>query len=411
MPQYRYVARTEENGPQAPGTIEAPSRAAALAQLRHQGLWVSELRDAESDSDRGGRGPQSSAAQPGWAKGPWHAFWPIPTFAYGSFFLQLGQLIGAGVNMHEAVLSLRTRIGTRRLQRVLTEIAPAISAGGNLGDQLEHYPQLFPPHICGMVRAGETSGKLPEVCTEMAEAFRLETIVWAGMTIPKLLYSFVILIALFSVTMPEMLNHGENLQQCLSWYLSNTVPRLVRIILIALLAYQFLRTVLNLRSVKSLKDTILYYLPGINVFLRNAASARFLGALRILIGAGIEFAQALDIAATATGSSVMARQIKRAAERLRTGSSAHDALANCVALPADMRGQLATAEQSGRYDDTLDGLSAIANQRRKTWMYGLKTITYVLGAVLIVAIIGYGVCYGWKHFYEIIIDKFGAEEG
>ena len=403
MPVYEYQAK-RESGEEVKGTVEAPSRPAALVQLRQQRLWISQLRDVAA--------PTASATrdQPLWAKSPWHAFWPIASYGYTSFFRQLGQLIGAGVGMHEALTSLRERVGSGRLQRVLREVTPAISAGGNLADQFTRYPQLFPPHIIGMIRAGEASGNLPEVGEEIARAYELETLTWTGMLIPKLLYGFMILLAAFVVSMPEMLAHGDNLKQCLGWWTANALPVIVKWVVIVFVAYQFLRTVLNFRQIRAFKDIIIYYIPGVNVFLRNAAASRFVWCLKILISAGVQFPQALDTAASATGNAVMAKQLQRAAEKMRRGVPGAEALAGCRALPEDMRGQLATAEQSGRYDDTLNGLSETANFRRKTWMSRLRMLTYALLVVTVVVIVGAAIIMGWKHYYEIIIQKFSAEE-
>jgi type II secretory pathway component PulF len=414
MARFRYKAR-QESGPDTQGEVEAPSRVLAINQLRQQGMWITELQEV------GTAGVASSVHQAGWAKNPWHAFRPISSVAYTGFFRQLGQLVGSGVNMHDAVLSLQSRVGNRRLQRVLREIAPIISAGGTLSAGLERYPQFFPAHIVGMIRGGEAAGKLDEVCSEIARGYELETLTWAGMIIPKLLYVGMVIVALFSVTMPEMLQHGGDpaqsvgqygyLHQCLAWYFHNTVPKIVRGILIVFIVYEVLRTVLNLGPVRTFRDTVMYFIPAANIFIRNAACSRFVWALKILIGAGIEFPRALDTAATATGNVVMARQIQRAAERVRLGIPATDALVGCSALPVDMRSQLITAEQTGRFDETLTGLSDIANRRRKQWMFWLRMGSFGFMAVTIVVIVAVATIMGWKHYYEIIIDKFGNMDG
>ena len=404
MPVYEYEAK-RESGEEVKGTVEAASRPAALVQLRQQRLWVSHLKDIAAPAAAG-----PGRDQPLWAKSPWHAFWPIASYGYTSFFRQFGQLIGAGVGMHEALTSLRERVGSGRLKRVLREVAPAISAGGQLADQFARYPQLFPPHIIGMVRAGEASGNLPEVGEEIARAYELETLTWTGMLIPKLLYGSTLLLAVFVAWFPEMLAHGENLQQCLNWWKANIVPPTIKWVAIVFVGYQFLRTLLNLRAICTLKDTVLYYIPGFSVFLRNAAASRFVWCLKILISAGVQFPQALDTAATATGNAVMAKQLQRAAEKMRRGVPGAEALAGCRALPEDMRGQLATADQSGRYDDTLSGLSETANFRRKTWMSRLRMLTYALLGVTIAIVVGATLIRAYPRLYEIQIEKATSEE-
>lgn len=84
-------------------------------------------------------------------------------------FSQLAALLRSGVNPHDACETLAHRVRHSGLQRACRDVAGSAREGAPISTVLARYPFLFPPHVVGIVRAGEAGGFLPEACARVAE--------------------------------------------------------------------------------------------------------------------------------------------------------------------------------------------------------------------------------------------------
>src|SRR5260370_36143751 len=75
---------------------------------------------------------------------------------------QLEELLGAGVQLVEALGTLADQSTRPTVKRMLSQVREAVREGSSLADALAAHPNVFSDLYVGMVRAGETAGALKE---------------------------------------------------------------------------------------------------------------------------------------------------------------------------------------------------------------------------------------------------------
>src|SRR4029077_3767245 len=91
-----------------------------------------------------------------------------------NFCFHLEQLTGAGVPLIESLIDLRDSIENTRFREVISGVIESIQGGLKLSHALAQYPQIFTPVFSSLVRAGEDTGKLPDVLKSLVESLKWE---------------------------------------------------------------------------------------------------------------------------------------------------------------------------------------------------------------------------------------------
>ncbi|MEZ0326242.1 MAG: type II secretion system F family protein [Fimbriimonas sp.] len=191
MPFFQYSA-TDKAGRQVNGTLQAASPDAAVQALRGAGLTTVDIRApkkqialAQTPRTATPVPPPSRIAEPSTRapiQRPRPQFHPITVAAAqqetvktrpGSdkdlYFLltQLGDFYRTGISPSQALMHLADR--SPDLYRQSLKYASAkVGEGGSLADALAKYPNLYPEHVIGCIRAGEAAGFVPDAVSRMA---------------------------------------------------------------------------------------------------------------------------------------------------------------------------------------------------------------------------------------------------
>ena len=141
MPTYRYIPLATAGGPAMAGTIDAPTRAAAVRELADRGITPSRLEEA---------GDSFASI----AKGSFRSRSPMSSIELASFMVELATAVGAGLPV---VPSLRTiqRTGRTAAQREqLNRVIDDVEAGESLADALKRAGKPFGELVVSLVHAG-----------------------------------------------------------------------------------------------------------------------------------------------------------------------------------------------------------------------------------------------------------------
>jgi type II secretory pathway component PulF len=405
---FRYEARKPDGGSET-GEIEAKSRGHALVLLRERGLLVDALGEA-------GR-PQAARQETSGGQGILYPLWPIRASSLAFFFDQLGRLLSAGVTPHEAFASMQERVGGR-LRRVCREGATASAGGGAISAHLARYPRYFAPHVIAMMRAGELSGALPEVCQELRGEFEGEASVARWMSVIKVYLALNLLPCVFVPSFPGMLKHINQkgatpmdvLRPGLQWYGQHVVHYVLPWLVLLAAVWLVAKVVLNLPGLTGVRDWLSLYVPVVSAGSRRAIVARFMRTLELLQRAAVPPAQALHEAALATGNRLVAARVAAPAARLREGGSMAEALrASGVFSPAQV-GLLATAEQTGTMEDALSQLSARTREEREGFAKIATRGGCVAGIVISAVCVLFAAAAGYLAFYQTLFKIFESPD-
>jgi len=176
MPLFRYTA-ADASGRVLEGTLQAASGQEATRLLQQQGLRVDSLSGgAGPGATRAVTVPVSQQVQP--ISRPVSTPAPVSADVVRTrkgkdkhlilIFSQLASYFRAGMDPRRAFEDVAYKCHPNYRDSLL-EVSRRAGEGFRLADILERYPDLYPPHVVGMVRAGEAAGFLPEAFQEVAD--------------------------------------------------------------------------------------------------------------------------------------------------------------------------------------------------------------------------------------------------
>jgi len=89
-----------------------------------------------------------------------------------AFFGGLAKCLERDISTIKSLQLQAGRLKSPRFRGVVAEVAHQITEGEKLSDAMGKYPDVFPADTLALIRAGEESGQLPEVCHQIAKGQR-----------------------------------------------------------------------------------------------------------------------------------------------------------------------------------------------------------------------------------------------
>ena len=104
------------------------------------------------------------------------------------FSRQFATMINSGLSMLRALSILEEQQPNKAFQAILTETRLEVESGSALSISMAKHPEIFPPLMVNMIRAGEVGGFLDKVLVQIADNYesevRLRGKVKSAMTYP-----------------------------------------------------------------------------------------------------------------------------------------------------------------------------------------------------------------------------------
>ena len=159
--KFTYRARRTEGGDLVRGTVEALDHAAAVRELRRQGLAILsvELGDLqaavgeESDPQRRRRRLAKAMSKDDVV----------------AFCQQLSVMLRTGVPLAESLDTFAAQASKKDVRDFVTLIKDDVCEGEDFSAVLARYPETFPTILVSLMRAAEASGKLDEMLARVAK--------------------------------------------------------------------------------------------------------------------------------------------------------------------------------------------------------------------------------------------------
>jgi len=385
MPRFAYVA-VDANGQRRSGTLTASNQRELEERLRQEGLWlVSSRVQAQREETvttrrrlrlRGGRRRKELI----------------------NFCTMMTFMLEAGIPLVEAIGYAASDCENRIFQQALLGIREGLESGYNLYEAMSQYPGIFPQAMVYLVRAGEASGNLPDVLTDLRHYFE-----WIDQTLadirqatayPVIVMALVLCLVmfLFTVVIPKF--------QKLLEATNATLPALTQFVFhLGQLAQEFwwlpillfggFPMIFSFLSRRS--PTIAYHIDQIRMkiplfgpLFHMIACSRYAHNLGLLYRAGINILQALELTSSLTGSPVMEKRVLLLKDAVERGQTLGEAMRDDPIFPALLVRMVAIGERSGRLDEALGNVAQYYNIiiPRK-----LKRILSLLEPLLIVTIV------------------------
>jgi len=359
MPVFRLETRTQE-GELRRQVVVAQTRDVAVRQMRARGVYVVNVRKVRIPRTR--------------KPGPWLAsvFRPVSPREKAVFFLQLHELLSAGIHPVEALEELKTTTRAPSLRRFCDEGARRVAEGLSLAELFASYPEIFEPWVVGAVSAAERSGEFEALIQPLEEEYRAGERERKRLVYPVTYGKAIAAFSLIAATIPVAITHG------LAFWITNTILNGGPLVLMAIAAWYALRFVGALPPVRSVSERLALRLPVVGPGRRTAYSLRFLRAYAAMVKAGALPQEAFEVAAAAVGPAWLERRAQRGVEHLRRGGTLSEALHYAGVLDPRTQGLMETAEDTGEFDsilaeclNTLQSDADRESMRRTIWMWAI----------------------------------------
>jgi general secretion pathway protein F len=399
MVNFRYKAMTSA-GAMVTGTLDAPSQAAVIQQLRGQGHYPISAVPADSSESL-------------WARLKEMRFTSgVSSRVLSTVTQELAALIGAGLELDRALGILVKLSNIGPLREPLVSIRGRVRDGASLADAMAA-ETVFPKFYVSMVRAGEMGGSLDVTLRRLADYLSrtaaIRETVTSALVYPAILMvtaaMSIIVILVFVLPEFEPLFAQAGKQLPLPTRIVMDVGDAVRgywwlpvVVVIGL--YLWLRQAMRNPAFRKRWDGAFLKLPIFGRLIAAIEIERFSRALGTLLSNGVSLTAALGHAREVLRNSQIGEAVAETARKLREGKGLAQHLAQSKVFPPLTLDLIQIGEETGKLDEMLLRQADLDEQSIKQTIDRLLALlvpclTIVLGIVvagliasMLVAILG-----------------------
>ena len=383
---FEYKVR-DKSGSLKSGKLEAESQAQVVVRLRQMGYAPVSITQANV-------GMQKELKFPGSKK-------KVKLKDLAVFGRQFATMINSGLSLLRALTILTEQTENKELARVIGEVRGDIESGSSLSMGMGKHPDIFPPLMVNMCRAGEVGGFLDSVLLQIAANYEAETKL-RGKVKAALTYPVVVLcIALIAVV--GMLLFIVPVFAGLFSSLGGTLPLPTRVLVILssglkmaiipiivaiIVAKQVWKRIKRKPGVRNVVDPLKLKLPVFGGLLQKIALTRFARNLGTMMASGVPILQSLDIVATTTGNVVLERATRAVQDSVRAGESLSQPLTEHSVFPAMVVQMMAVGEDTGALDTMLMKIAEFYDQEVESTTESLTALIEPLMIAFLGAVVG-----------------------
>ena len=343
------------------GKLDAPDARSARNQLREQGLQVESLKPARIWLQNGLR--------PDGLRKKELAF----------FTRQLATLCGAALPLGECLQILENQSEKSAQRHMVRSLLDKIREGETLASAMNQWPRFFSPVYRATVSAGETSGQLSHILTQLAEytentqamksrlkqamIYPVMLTLVAGLVVTVLLTAVVPQVTEQFVHMHQTLPASTRLLLAISELFSVAGPWIISTLAFIAIA---LRVALRKSHYRLTWHRLLIQLPLLGRTLRELEMTRYARTLSVLNQSAVPLTQAMLISADVLTNSWIRAAMISTAERVHEGMSfSHSLKTSGLASPV-MLHLITSGERSGELSSMLTHTADIQEKQFNT---------------------------------------------
>jgi len=318
-----------------------------------------------------------------------------------NFCFHLEQLTNAGVPLVEGLTDLRDSLDKPRFREVTSGLIEGIQGGQNLSGALADYPEIFSPVFRSLVKAGEDTGRLPDVLRSLTENLKWEDEL-AAQTRKVVMYPAFVGVVVLAVTfflmiylVPQMISLIKNMGQ--------TIPAHTRALIFVsdfLIGYWWAVIAAPIVAFFGLKfmaqtNPILRYridafklgVPVVGPILRKIILSRFASVFALMYSSGITILEAIRSSEEIAGNQVIQEGLRAVGQEIADGKNVTAAFQEVGLFPPLVVRMLRVGESTGALDTALLNVSYFYNREVRESIARVQvmiepTLTVVMGLLL-----------------------------
>ena len=295
----------------------------------------------------------------------------IPRPELINFCFHLEQLTRAGVPVLEGLVDLRDSLEHPRFREVMAGLIEGIEGGQTFSQALAGHPEVFSQVFVNLIRAGESSGNLPEVLAGLSESLKWEDEL-ASHTKKLLMYPAFVATVVSAATVflmiymvPQLKLFVRNMGQALPphtqllffvsdtlvtyWYVLLLVPVMIAVVVQLMLQSNPLA--------RQRFDGLKLQLPVVGPILKKIILSRFASTFAMLYAAGIPVLESIRTTQHIVGNLVIRSGLQRVEQLIREGRNVAGAFQETGLFPPLVVRMLRVGENTGALDRALLNVS------------------------------------------------------
>ncbi|HJV92868.1 MAG TPA: type II secretion system F family protein [Azonexus sp.] len=295
----------------------------------------------------------------------------IPRPELINFCFHLEQLARAGVPILDGLTDLRDSIEHPRFREVIAVLIENIEGGQTLSQAMSIHTDVFSQVFVNLVRAGESSGQLPEVLVSLTESLKWEDEL-ASHTKKLLMYpafvATVVLAATFFLMIymvPQLKLFVKNMGQVLPlqtqvlFFVSDLLVNFWYLFLLApIVAFAVGQFVIRTDPMARLRlDGLKLRLPMVGPILKKIILSRFANTFAMLYASGIPILESIRTTQDIVGNRVVRQALQRVEQSIREGRNVAAAFHDVGLFPPLIVRMLRVGENTGGLDKALLNVS------------------------------------------------------
>jgi type II secretory pathway component PulF len=311
------------------------------------------------------------------------------------FYHQLAQLTSAGLGVVSALERLQKHPPARSYRKPIGLLLGHVNAGNTIGESLR-LQQWLPEFDVALIDAGERSGRMDASFLMLAHYYT-ERCRMARQFISDLMYPIVLLhFAIFVFPFAQFFLTGNTVD-----YAWQTIGLLVpAYLVVGVLIY--LGQSRHAAAWRHFVERLLHPVPVLGAARRYLALGRLAGALEALISAGVNIFESWELAALASGSPSINREVRSWRSALQKGTTPSELVNGTRLFPDLFSSQYMAGEVSGKLDDCLKRLSRYYQEEGLRKMHAFAQWTPRLVYAIVAIMIGIRIVGFWSGYFRTL---------
>ncbi len=406
MANFQYIA-LDAKGEQTTGTVQAGAEADAVAQLRAQGLYPTQVIQ-EGKGKLSVAGKKAAAKARGKRKARGKTGGRIKPKILMIFTRQLATLIDSGLPLLRGLTVLGKQEPNPVLRGTINSLADSVQGGSTFSESLAQHPRIFDKLYVNMVKAGELGGVLEVVLTRLAEyqekAHKLKTKIVAAMVYPVIVMFIAVAILTFLMlfivpkfkdmfadmggaelpTISKVVFGFSDFMMAINFIVPNAVWILFALFGVWVIFQFWGRT----KGGRRLLDTFKLRIPLFGEIQRKSAVSRFSRTLGTLVTSGVPILQALNITKETAGNVVISEAISKVHESVKEGESIVQPLQASKVFPSMVISMVDVGEETGQLPEMLLKIADVYDDEVDNAVTALTSVLEPIMIVFLALVVG-----------------------
>ncbi|HDL7644903.1 TPA: type II secretion system F family protein [Yersinia enterocolitica] len=288
---------------------------------------------------------------------------------------QMSILVNAAIPLDEALALIENQSTKSKVDNVLHKIRKRVLEGHSLSDSLSQFPAIFNSLYRSMIAAGELSGHLGLVLSNLADhieqARKVKSKIIQTLIYPAILVSVSIgiIAILLTLIIPNIIEQFVSYDKVLPlstrvlmvtshWIEDNIVSIIIILVIFSFSIYG----ISKIRKIKIFIESCYLKLPIFGRLIFKLNVSRYMRMMEILSSNGVNLIRTMDISTGVVTNLYIKQRLDDAVTLVSEGGSLSSSLSNSGMFSPMTIHMIASGERSGKLDDVLKRIKYIQEQ-------------------------------------------------